>query len=160
MKTKAQLALEAAGIDYEIRFYLPDSRLSAQQIASVTGIPAEYVYKTLVCRGAGHRTYVCVVPSSKTLDLKKVSVLFQEEHIRLAPKAALKEITGGYEKGSCTPIGMKPDYPVVLDENMKKISKVFLNGGKVGLLVGVAVDALAELTGGFFADLTGERSDG
>lgn len=154
MKTRAQRALEAEGIDYEFRFYPPDSNISARQIAFLTGIPPEHVYKTLICRGSGHRTYVCVIPCSKILSFEKTSALFQEAHIRLAPKDVLKEITGGYEKGSCSPIGLQSDYPIVLDEEMKKLSKVFLNGGRAGLLLGLHVDALAEMTGAVFADIT------
>lgn len=154
MKTKVQIILDAEGIDYELHFYPPDARLSAQQIALITEIPPEHVYKTLVCRGSGHRTYICVIPCRENLDFEKAAAFFQEDHLRLAPKNVLKSITGGYEKGSCTPIGLKSDYPVVLDKKMKHITNVFLNGGQVGVLLGLSVNALFRITGAAFADIT------
>lgn len=154
MKTKAQIILDAREIDYELRFYPPDARLSAQQIALITGVSPEHVYKTLVCRGSGHRTYICVVPCRENLDFEKAAAFFQESRLRLAPKNVLKSITGGYEKGSCTPIGLKSNYPVVLDKKMKQLTNVFLNGGQVGVLLGLSVNALSHVTGAAFADIT------
>lgn len=154
MKTKAQIILDAEGIDYELHFYPPDARLSAQQISLITGVPPERVYKTLICRGAGHRTYVCVIPCRENLDFEKAAAIFQESRLRLAPQNVLKSITGGYEKGSCTPIGLKSDYPVVLDKKMEKLTNVFLNGGQVGILLGLSVNALSHITGAAFADIT------
>jgi cytochrome d ubiquinol oxidase subunit II len=52
MKTNAAHMLDALGIRYELREYeVDEADLSAESVARKIGMPAEQVFKTLVCRG-------------------------------------------------------------------------------------------------------------
>ncbi len=157
-KTPAQLAMEAAGAAYKTYGYPADPTLSAARIAELTGFPAGEVYKTLVCRGSGHRTYVCVIPSPANLDFEGVAQMVGENRLRLAPQGALPEITGGYVKGCCTPLGMRGGYPVFLDKSMEQKEKICLNGGRLGLLMELAPSELRRVTGGVFRQLCREEN--
>lgn len=153
MKTQAERKLDQEKIPYRLYFYPEDSGLSALQIANITGMEPEIVHKTLVCRGAGHHTYVCVVPCMATLDFNRVAILMGEKKLSLAPRAALEQITGGYSKGCCTPIGMKGNYPVILDKSMQNKEKICLNGGRLGLLMEISTRDLVKITGSVYEDI-------
>ncbi len=157
MKTDAELILNRKGIPYKLYEYPEDAGLSAFQIASLTEKCPDIVYKTLVCRGAGHHTYVCVIPCEKELDFQKICAVTGEKRIRLAPRSALGIITGGYEKGSCTPIGMKRNYPIILDISAKEKEKICLNGGRVGVLMEIRPSDLKDITGAVYEMIAKER---
>jgi len=156
-KTPAQAAMEEHGAAYRTYEYPADPALSAARIAELTGFAAEAVYKTLVCRGSGHRTYVCVIPSQANLDFEGAARMVGENRLRLAPQGALPQITGGYVKGCCTPLGMTGGYPVFLDESMEGKERICLNGGRLGLLMELDPADLQRVTGGVFRRLCREE---
>lgn len=43
--------------------------------------------------------------------------------------------TTGYVHGGCSPIGMKKDYPVVIEKEVEKYSTVIFSAGKIGYQV-------------------------
>lgn len=157
MMTQAEIILSQTGIRYNRYTYPEDEGLSAAQIAGITGIEPELVYKTLVCRGAGHHTYVFVVPCKENLDFEKAAAVVGEKRLSLAPRNALKAITGGYMKGSCTPIGMKAGYPVILDKGMGDKEKICLNGGRLGVLIQLSPKDLMKVTGAVYKDIVAGR---
>lgn len=157
MMTQAEIILNQMGIAYKRYDYPEDSGLSALQIAGITGVRPELVYKTLVCRGSGHHTYVFVVPCMENLDFGKAASIVGEKRIGLAPRDALKSITGGYMKGSCTPVGMKSGYPVIIDAGMRGQKTVCLNGGKLGVLLQLSPEDLIKVTGAVYKDIVAGR---
>jgi len=59
----------------------------------------------------------------------------------------------GYVHGGCSPIGMKKPFPTFIDETAILFDHICVSGGKVGLNVAVAPEALAGLVNAEFAAL-------
>ena len=72
---------------------------------------------------------------------------------RSLPQKELLPLTG-YVHGGCSPLGMKKQFPTVLDETAQLFDTVLVSAGKIGFQVEVSPAALLELSGGSMADLT------
>lgn len=64
--------------------------------------------------------------------------------------------TTGYIRGGCSPIGMKKQFPTVIDETAVLFDKIYVSAGVRGETVGVEPNALAEYIGARLLDVTAE----
>lgn len=153
-KTNVMRLLEQAGVSYQPHSYAsPDGAVDGVTIARLTGREPERVFKTLVARGASGGLYVFDIPVAETLDLKKAARAVGEKSVAMLPQKELLPLTG-YVHGGCSPVGMKKQYPTVLDETAQLFDTILVSGGRIGTQVELAPTALAELVGGGFAYLT------
>ena len=73
-KTNAARYLDSLGIQYEIREYAVDpEEFSALIVAEKIGLPAEQVFKTLLCSTHEREHVFAVVPGDAELDFKKLA---------------------------------------------------------------------------------------
>ncbi len=63
------------------------------------------------------------------------------------------EETTGYIRGGCSPIGMKKLFPTYIDHKAETLEEIVVSAGKRGLQMGLAPQALQQLTRAIFADL-------
>ena len=74
MKTNAARILDGLGIAYELHEYEVDPEdLRATTVAAKIGMPAEQVFKTLLCTVGGGDYVFAVVPGDAELDFKKLA---------------------------------------------------------------------------------------
>jgi Cys-tRNA(Pro)/Cys-tRNA(Cys) deacylase len=152
-KTNVMRLLDAAGIAYGIREYpVDESDLSAVHAAEFLDIPHEQVFKTLVLRGSSSSYWVCCIPAASELDRKKTAKAAGEKDIDLIPLKDLEPLTG-YVRGGCSPIGMKKNFPLLIDETAELFDFVGISAGMRGVQALIAPADLARFTGARFADL-------
>ena len=60
-----------------------DTAVDGVTVAKLTGLPAEKVFKTLVCRGASKAVYVFCIPVAAELDLKKAARAVGEKSVAM-----------------------------------------------------------------------------
>ena len=53
----------------------------------------------------------------------------------------------GYIRGGCSPLGMKRNYPVFIDESAFEQKDIFISAGQRGLQLHLAPDDLLKATG-------------
>ena len=153
-KTNVMRLLGAAGISFSVKEYpVDESDLSALHAAANLGLPAEQVFKTLVLRGASGAFFVCCIPASSELDLKKTARAAGEKSADLIPMKDLQPLTG-YVRGGCSPIGMKKQFPVFIDETAQLFDTISVSAGERGVQVILAPPDLADFISAGFADLT------
>ena len=153
-KTNVMRLLETAGIEYETLVYeVDESDLSGATIARKTGKDKDIVFKTLVFCGEKNGYGVCCVPVCEELDLKKTAKVFSEKKVEMLHVKDLLKVTG-YIRGGCSPVGMKKQFPTVIDETALLSDKIFLSGGQRGLMLGVNPQKLADYIGAKFEDVT------
>ena len=132
MKTNAARILDAAKIRYELREYeVDESDLSAETVAQKVGLPAEQVFKTLVCKGDKHGVCYAVVPGDEELDLKALARATGDKKIDVVPLKDVQPLTG-FIRGGVTAIGGKKDFPVVCDETIELFDVVSVSAGVRG----------------------------
>jgi Cys-tRNA(Pro)/Cys-tRNA(Cys) deacylase len=134
-KTNAARYLDSLGIQYEIREYeVAPEEFSAIVVAEKIGLPAEQVFKTLLCV-TGEREHVfAVVPGNAELDFKKVAAA---AGARKAEMVSLKDVQPltGYVRGGVTVFGAKKDFPVYVDETVQLFDVVSVSAGLRGVQV-------------------------
>lgn len=153
-KTNAVRLVEQAGISCREQFYEYDEKdLSGNHAAAAIGMPPEQVFKTLVARGDRTGIHVFCIPVCCELDLKKAAKAAGDKKIDLIPVKELLPLTG-YIRGGCSPVGMKKKYPTYLDETAVLWEEIAVSAGERGHQMLLSPEALAEITGAEFVDIT------
>ena len=132
MKTNAARILDALGIRYELREYEVDEEdLSAESVARKVDLPAEQVFKTLVCRGDRHGPLFAIVPAGAELDFKLLARLSGDRSVEMVPLREVQPLTG-YIRGGVTVLGARKEYPAYADETLELFEVVSVSAGVRG----------------------------
>lgn len=137
-KTNAARLLDRGKITYELVPYeVDENNLAATHVAEQLGEDIAQVFKTLVLRGDKHGIFVCVIPGDKEVDLKKAAKMSGNKS---AEMIAMKELlpTTGYIRGGCSPIGMKKNFPVYIQESCLSHDYIYISAGQRGLQIKIA----------------------
>ena len=152
-KTNVMRLLDAAKIPYRaVEYAFDENDLNGMHAAEGIGMPPEQIFKTLVARGERVGFVVFCIPVCCELDLKKAAKAVHEKSIEMLPLKDLTELTG-YVRGGCTCIGMKKQFPAVLDESAKQFPKIMVSGGRRGSQMEVSPEDLMRAANGTFADV-------
>jgi Cys-tRNA(Pro)/Cys-tRNA(Cys) deacylase len=138
MKTNAARILEALGIRYELREYeVDEDDLSAESVARKVQLPAEQVFKTLVCRGDRTGALFAVVPAGAELDFKAAARLSGDRSVEMVPLREVQPLTG-YVRGGVTVLGSRKEYPAYADETIELFDVISVSAGIRGTQILVA----------------------
>ena len=74
---------------------------------------------------------------AKGLGVKKLELLHVKE---------LFDLTG-YVRGGCSPIGMKKQFPTIIDETCLLFDTIIFSGGRIGTQIEMKPETLIELIG-------------
>lgn len=155
-KTNAMRELERAGVAYEaITFEEPDPSGTSElgvQIAHMLGYDPDQGFKTLVCDAPDKGHVVCCIPSAVELDLKKAAAAAGVKTLTLMHVKDL-EPTTGYVRGGCSPVGMKKQFPTLIDETAQLFDEIYISGGRLGLTLKVPTEPLVQFLGATLVDI-------
>ena len=152
LKTNAMRILDKKHIPYEYMTYECEEFTDGITVADQVGLPHELVYKTLVTTGKSKEHYVFVIPIEAELDLKKAARAVKEKAVEMLPVKEIQSVTG-YIRGGCTAIGMKKQFPTVIQEEAKSLSFLYVSGGKRGMQIKLAPEDLKNASGAEYADV-------
>ena len=152
IKTNAMRILDRQKIPYEYESYACDEFTDGIHVADMLGYEHRLVYKTLVTVGKSGGYYVFVIPIEEEIDFKKAAKAVGEKSLSMLPLKALTKVTG-YVRGGCTSIGMKKQYPTVIQEDARTLSHIYVSGGKIGMQIRLSPEDLARAAGAEFADI-------
>ena len=157
IKTNAMRIVENAAIDYKVHECQLSQAVDAVTLAGYMNKPAEQMFKTLVTEAPdsqhGFNHCVFVIPANKELSVKKAAHAAGVKDLSMLPLKKLLPLTG-YVHGGCSPVGMKKNFPVFIDETAILFDTICLSGGKVGISLELNAEALAKAINARFADLT------
>lgn len=140
-KTNAIRLLEQKKLVFATHNYVQSGAVSGMEVASALDENPDQVFKTLVTVGKSGRNYVFLVPVSRELDLKKAAAAVHEKSIAMIKTKDLLPLTG-YVHGGCSPIGMKKNFPTVIDDSAKHYETILFSGGKIGFQIEISLDEL------------------
>ncbi len=145
IKTNAMRILETLGISYEVITYECDEFIDGVHLAQKLGEPEESTFKTLVAVGKSGGYFAFVIPVAEELDLKAAARAVGEKAVELIPVKDITKVTG-YIRGGCTAIGMKKDYPTVIDETCILFDRIMVSGGRIGSQMKLSPDDYIKAT--------------
>ena len=155
-KTNAARILDRLKIDYElVEYHVDESDLSAVHLAETAGIPINQVFKTLVLEGDKNGNFVCIIPGGEEIDLKKAASASSNKKVAMIKMKDLEPLTG-YIRGGCSPLGMKKNLPVYIDEAAFNQGIIYISAGIRGMQIRLSPDDLVKACGAKRAGLTSE----
>ena len=153
-KTNAMRQLEKEKIDYTIHEYAwNEDNLDAGNAAEHVTVPYEKIYKTMVATGNQTGEIVACIPGESKLDLKKLVAVSGNKRVDMLNINHLEKTTG-YIRGGCSPVGMKRQFPTYIAAAADSLDTIVISAGKRGMQMEVVPDALIQITGGEYADIT------
>lgn len=152
VKTNAVRILEKNKIKYDLITYACDEFVDGIHSAELSGRPAEKSYKTLVMQGKSKQYYVFVIPIAREVDLKAAARSVSEKSVEMIPVKDLTAITG-YVRGGCSPLGMKKQFPTVIDASAEAFDVIYISGGRIGTTIEVNPKDLAQVVRASFCDI-------
>ena len=152
VKTNAMRISDRLKISYEYTTYECDEFTDGVQVADKLGYPHELVYKTLVTIGKSGGYYVFVIPIEAEIDFKKAARTVKEKSLEMLHLKDLTKVTG-YIRGGCTAIGMKKQFPTVIQESAKELEQIHISGGRLGMQLKLSPFDLQKAANAEFADV-------
>ncbi|WP_108127396.1 Cys-tRNA(Pro) deacylase [Saccharospirillum mangrovi] len=154
--TPAVKQLDAAKVGYQLHRFEVEASDEGYGLAAAKalGVEPARVFKTLVVsfNGDAKALGVCILPVTGTLNLKRAAKAHGQKSAQMADPA-IAEKTTGYVVGGISPLGQKKRLSTVLDASAETLETLFVSGGKRGLDLELATDALVQLTGAKLAPL-------
>lgn len=155
--TPAVRLLKKKKVPFELHQYKHDPNHDSYGLEAVeaTGQPAEQVFKTLLFSldGQADGLAVAVIPVMKKLNLKLAAKANKLKKAAMADPALAQKVTG-YLVGGISPLGQKKRLPIFLDISAQSQQTICVSGGKRGLEIEIAPEALLAQVQGQFKELT------
>jgi Cys-tRNA(Pro)/Cys-tRNA(Cys) deacylase len=137
------------GIAVEIRER--PAAASLEQAASLLGIRPADIAKTLVVRLSGGRFVLVVIGGDTQIAWPKLRAVVGVNKMSLPPADVALAATG-YERGTITPLGSEPEWPLLIDQGLRG-RRVAMGAGAHGYSAFVDIEELARGLGATVADL-------
>ena len=153
IKTNAMRILDRQKIPYQMIQYECEEFIDGMHSAELTGAPVEQSSKTLVGKGKRGQYYVFVLSIGKEVDLKKGRRRVQEKSVEMIHVKDITAVTG-YVRGGCSPIGMKKQFPTVVEQSAGQYEKIYVSGGRIGTTLILAPEDLLKVSRGTYGDFT------
>lgn len=159
--TPAIVALTAAGVAFRVHefHHEPGERNYGQVAAEALGVEPERVFKTLLAELAADgraEQVVGIVPVSCQLSLRELAAAMGGKRAEMCPPELAERITG-YVVGGISPFGQKKRLRTAIDETCILYDTIFVSGGKRGLDLEIAPDALVQVLNAVVAPIATDR---
>ena len=152
LKTNAMRMLDRMKIPYEYETYECEDFTDGIETADKLGYDHALVYKTLVTTGKSGEHYVFVIPIEAEIDFKKAAKAVGEKSLEMLHLKNLTKVTG-YVRGGCTAIGMKKQFPTVIQKDAEELTQMHVSSGKLGMQLKLAPADLKKAAKAQFADV-------
>jgi Cys-tRNA(Pro)/Cys-tRNA(Cys) deacylase len=152
--TPAIVQLNKLAIHYQLHQYQHEASCKSfgLEAADKLNVNAGCVFKTLVVDVDSQYLAVAIIPVAQTLSLKKIAKVLTAKKVKMADANKVQNSTG-YVLGGVSPLGQKKPLKTLLDISAKTLETLFISGGKRGLEIEIAPDALSKLLTANFTDI-------
>ncbi len=153
--TPAIQLLQRQKVPHQVHEYEHDPAAPSYglEAAEKMGVPPAEVFKTLVAQIDGRQLVVAVLPVDQQLSLKKLAKAAGAKKAVMADPQQVAR-SSGYVLGGVSPLGQKKRLPTFIDVSAESLAQMHVSGGRRGLEIALAPQALCALTAGQWADLT------
>jgi len=150
--TPALEAIAASGVAH--RVVRTTAAGSAEESASLQGIPLEALLRTIVVRRGADDYVFVLIPAGLQFDWPKVRAELGVKRLSL-PDADEAQAATGYVRYTITPFGSTTSWPVLVDQAVMDQPVVAIGGGARGVNLHLAPKDLVDALGATVADLSG-----
>jgi Cys-tRNA(Pro) deacylase len=142
--TPAVRVLRQAGVEFSEHPYQYVERGGTAAFAGQCGVDEHTVIKTLVMEDDARRPFVVLMHGDREVSTKELARTLGVKAIQpCSPETAQRH--SGYMVGGTSPFGLRREMPVYIEETILDLSRIYINGGKRGFLVGLDPRELARV---------------
>lgn len=146
----ALAAMDATGLSYRVVEHGPVRSLAEAALAR--GVDPRDVVKTIVVRRGEGDFVLLLVPGDRTISWPKLRALLGVSRLSM-PDAEGALAATGYERGTITPFGSTPQWPVIADVRLRG-REVSLGAGEHGVAALARADDVVVALAAQWADVT------
>jgi Cys-tRNA(Pro) deacylase len=110
------------------------------------GVDEHAVVKTLVMEDEAKRPLLVLMHGDREVSTKQLARQTRRKAIEPCDPAVAQRHTG-YAVGGTSPFGTRKPLPVFVERTILDLERLYINGGRRGLLVAVAPDVLTRVLG-------------
>lgn len=153
--TPAIEAVAAGGVEHRV---VRTARAgSAEEAASLQGIPLGALLRTIVVRRGDDDYLFVLVPAGRRFDWPKLRAHLGVSRLSLPDADEARDVTG-YERYTITPFGSTRAWPVIVDAAALSHEAVSVGGGAFGVNLHLAPHDLVDALAATVADVTTAES--
>jgi Cys-tRNA(Pro) deacylase len=135
--TPATVYLKAHGVAYTQHEYDYEEHGGTEVSSRALGVAEHAVVKTLVMQDETAQPLVVLMHGDRKVSTKNLARQAGVKRIEpCRPEAAQRH--SGYQVGGTSPFGTRKPLRVYLERSILALPKIYINGGRRGLLVGIA----------------------
>ncbi|HEX6828581.1 MAG TPA: Cys-tRNA(Pro) deacylase [Burkholderiales bacterium] len=139
--TPAVRALRAAGVAYTDHLYTYEEHGGTAVSARELGVDEHAVVKTLVMENERKEPLIVLMHGDMQVSTQRLARELGVKSIApCIPENANRHT--GYLVGGTSPFGTRRNLPVFMERSILQLSRIYVNGGKRGYLVGIEPQAL------------------
>lgn len=150
-ETRATVAITASGVAH--RVMRTERAASAEEAASLQGIPLAALLRTIVVRRGEDDYLFVLVPAGRRFDWPKLRAHVGVRRLTL-PDADEARAATGYERYTITPFGSSRAWPVIVDGSVMNEPIVSVGGGAFGVNIHLAPSDLVAALDAAVADVS------
>ena len=145
-ETPATQFLRRHGVSFTEHVYDYAPHGGTAESARHLGVPENEVIKTLVMQDDRAQPLIVLMHGDKQVSTKNLARQIGAKSVEpCKPEVAQRH--SGYMVGGTSPFGLKKAMPVYVEETALALSRICINGGRRGYLVGIAPEVLSALLG-------------
>ncbi len=145
-RTAAQRVLDQAGVDYQLQPYPYVERGGARASSEALGVPLHAVIKTLVMEDDAGKPLVVCMHGDREVSTKALARVLGCKRVQPCTPAVAQRHSG-YQVGGTSPFGLRRAMPVLVEQSVLSLPRIWINGGKRGLLVAMDPQVLVDVLG-------------
>ena len=131
---------------------LEQTARTAKDAATSLGCKVGAIVKSLLFK-AGDNFVLCLVSGDKRCSLNKLKKILNQKDVSLANPEDVKKITG-YTIGGVSPVGHLTKLKIILDNNLKRFSKIYAAAGHPNAVFGIDLNQFIILTSAEIEEFT------
>jgi Cys-tRNA(Pro) deacylase len=135
--TAAVRQLRAEKVEFSDHLYAYEEKGGTSVSSRELGIDEHAVIKTLVMEDENRKPLIVLMHGDLQVSTRELArIIGVKQVLPCTADAAQKQ--SGYLVGGTSPFGTRHPLPVFMEESIACLSKIYINGGKRGYLVGMA----------------------
>ncbi len=143
-ETPATQFLRRRGVPFEVHPYDYVDHGGTAESARQLGVDEHLVVKTLVMQDESARPLIVLMHGDRTVSTRNLARQTGRKSIEpCSPEVAQRH--SGYQVGGTSPFATRKPMPVFVEESVLGLQRIYLNGGRRGVLVSIDPAVLVAL---------------
>ena len=131
---------------------LKNTARTAEEAATALGCSVGAIVKSLLFK-TGDKFLLCLVSGDRRCSLNKLKKILNEKDVSMANPDEVKRVTG-YTIGGVSPVGHLTQLKIILDNNLKRFSKIYAAAGHPNAVFGMDFNQFIILTSAEIEEFT------